>query len=319
MGALSLALIAAACGSSGTKASDTGSKETTTTKPAATTTTKPARCDWKFNTVGFWKRNPPAKFAKGITHMGNNHGVQPWEPLTDTAKCDELQGSIDKMNEVVAKFPTAQDALDFGCYRATVFVKGIAAHYVCVKNYSPTANVEKPIMLLYGGSDPTAPIVGLSYMVFTEKSPNELTDLPLWTKYMPFHYHEGLCTNKAGLVIGGDHSDKKTCEAAGGKLGGNTGWMGHYWLQNCPSPDGVFSADNPRLDWDVAKFNDDPTNAKNTAALVKAPCQGTKVTIEPTGNDAFGQPTGTTPSTGEHDMSHEGDHPGEGNETEHAG
>ena len=257
------------------------------------------------NTVSYWSQNPPAVDHHGVTHMGNHNGPQAWAPLTKAVACQELQTSLEHMNAIVAKFPTAQDALNFGCYRATVYVKGIAAHYVCVKNYSKAADVDKPIMLLYGGSAPTAPIVGLSYLVFTADSPAATAGLPLWTKYMPFHYHEGLCTNAKGEVIGGDHSTKANCEAAGGHVEGRTGWMGHYWLNNCPSPDGVFSAENPRLDWQVALFNDDPKNAPKTASLVASPCQGAKMKVDPTGTDRFGAPTKLIDSANpQHDMTH---------------
>ena len=74
---------------------------------------------------------------------------------------------------------------------------------------------------------------------------------------MPTHYHEGLCVKNA-LVIGGDNTDKAKCEAQGGKIQGQTGWMGHYWLPSCDSPDGVFSADNPRLDIGVANVQRRP-------------------------------------------------------------
>ncbi len=282
-------LLLSACGSSDT----TPAKATTTKAPEPTTTTLPGRCDWEFNTASYWAKNPPVKPDDEVQHMGNEHGAQPWAPLTDTSKCDTLRSELATMDDVMAKFPTAQDALDFGCYRATVYVAGIAAHYVCIKHISGTPDTEKPLMLLYGGSEPTAPIVGLSYMMFTKESPNTASDSALWAKYMPWHYHEGLCTDpKTGLVIGGDHTPKDVCEARGGKVGGQTGWMGHYWPKNCPSPDGVFSADNPRLDWEVAKYNDDPTNAKNTKALLAAPCQGSKMVIEPAGDDRFGKPQG---------------------------
>ncbi len=203
-----------------------------------------------------------------------------------------MRTQIATMNGVMEKFPTAQDALNYGCYRATVYVAGIAAHYVCLKNITATPDAEKPLMLLYGGSEPTAPIVGLSYMMVVGGSPNKQANAPLWAQYMPWHFHEGLCTDKAGLVIGGDHTTKADCEARGGKVGGRTGWMGHYWPKSCPSPDGAFSADNPRLDWNVGSYNDDPKRAKQTAKLLRAPCAGSKMTIDAAGSDSYAKPSG---------------------------
>ena len=91
---------------------------------------------------------------------------------------------------------------------------------------------------------------------------------------------------KGALVIGGDNTDKAKCEAQGGKIQGRTGWMGHYWLNSCDSPDGVFSADNPRLDIGVANVNDDPANAADPAKLQANPCAGSKTALS-----SFGQPS----------------------------
>ena len=112
------------CGSSGS----TTAKATVTTAPKPTTTTLPGRCDWEFNTASYWAKNPPVEADKHVQHMGNNHGAQPWAPLTDTKKCATLRTELATMDKVIAKFPTAQAALDSGCYRATVYVAGIAAH-----------------------------------------------------------------------------------------------------------------------------------------------------------------------------------------------
>ncbi len=297
--------LASCGGGSDTKAADGGAP------PAKE---KPGRCDWEFNTVGFWSQNPPTEASDHVEHMGNTHGAQPWKPIVDRKQCATLEEQFAAMDAVVEQYPTAQSALDAGCYRATVYVPGIAAHYVCRQNFGPKAVLEKPLMLLYGGSAPTAPIVGLSYMIFSDDAPNTDPDAELWAQYMPWHYHSGLCTNSAGLVIGGDNSDPGQCEARGGKVGGRTGWMGHYWLDNCPSPDGVFSADNPRLDPEVGRYNDAPEHAADTAALVAAPCQGSKMVIDPQGDDRFGKPKGmsdralvdATPAM-DHEMDHSHD------------
>jgi hypothetical protein len=283
----------AACGGSTPAASDDSSAPDPTTAPATTSTTVPQRCDWEFNTVAFWEQNPP-EVSEGHQHghgggQGNEHGVQAWKPMTDAGACEELGAHIDTMESVAARYPTAQDALDAGCFRATIYVPGIAAHYYCVAHHTAGTDIEHPTMLLYGGSQPTAPIVGLSYMVYEDTAPDDQADSPLWATYMPWHFHEGLCI-KGGMVIGGDNSDEERCESAGGTKAGRTGWMGHYWLSNCPSPDGVFSAANPRLDLGVAVYNDDAANRDDRAALLAAPCRGSDLEIDEDGADAFGPP-----------------------------
>lgn len=254
------------------------------------------RCDWGFNTQTYWAKNPPAKedpahmgshseheeaAASAGNGQGNEHGAQAWNPITDQATCDELKAQTDKMQEVALRYPTAQDALDAGCIRVTIFVPGIAAHYACFGNgWDAKADLEKPEMLLYGGSQPWAPIVGLSYMVYTPENPSLDPDQSLWVRYMPFHYHQGLCIKDA-LVIGGDNSSKEECEARGGKVQGKTGFMGHYWMPECNSPDGVFSADNPRLDLGVANVNDmpenDPKAGGDPSVLAQSPCAGSSM------------------------------------------
>jgi hypothetical protein len=295
----SLVLVLGACGSAGSTAS-----EATPTGDAAPT----GRCDWQFNTVSFWNQYPPAEETGAHDHMGNAHGVQAWQPMDDWQDCARFQRQLDTMDEVIERYPTAQVALDAGCYRATIYIPGIAAHYVCTDNLSEDAVLDKPLMLLYGGSAPTAPIVGLSYMVYSDGPPNEQPDAPLWARYMPWHFHEGLCVDDAGLVIGGDQSDPGSCEARGGQVQGKTGWMGHYWPKNCPSPDGVFSSDNPRLDWTVGQFNDSPDNAPKTDELVAAPCQGSTMVIDPSGDDRFGKPVGYDDGTTAGD-GHDHEHP----------
>ena len=164
---------------------------------------------------------------------------------------------------------------------------GIASHWACLKNWDNKLDLNAPEMLLYGGSEPWAPIVGLSYYSLAKTAPQEDPNAPLWVKYMPTHFHEGLCV-KGTLVIGGDNTDRAKCEAQGGRIMGKSGWMGHYWLNTCDSPDGVFSADNPRLDIDVANVNDDPANQTDPAKLKSSPCAGSKLPAST--DDKFGPP-----------------------------
>ena len=298
--AAALGLAAAACGGSESTGSE-AAEETPTTVAPTTTTPPPERCDWEMNTVGFWEQEPPTEpldehqHAEDAHSQGNEHGIQAWVPLDDPVACADLGKQIDAMEQVAARYATLQDASDAGCFTATVYIPGIAAHLYCTAHHTSGTDIERPTMLLYGGNKPEAPIVGLSYMVYTDDAPSDTADADAWVRYMPWHFHQGLCINKDGLVIGGDNSDKARCEAAGGTVAGRTGWMGHYWLKNCPSPDGVFSAANPRLDSGVGQFND----ANSTdATLVESPCQGTTMTIEPSGADAFGRPDGMDPHWG---------------------
>jgi hypothetical protein len=267
--------------------------------PAATVAAAD-RCDWAMNTVAFWKQNPPAAADTSHDHMtgsaaesaepevGNHHGLQAWKPMTDQAECTALQRQIDTMQTVAARYPTLQSALDAGCRRVVRYVPGIGAHLICYKNLANPLEVTAPEMLLYGGNQPWAPIVGLSYYSMAGTAP----DASWLDGQMPFHVHEGLCFS-GGQVVGGDGSTPEACAAKGGVVGGQTGYMGHYWLPSCSSPDGVFSADNPRLDKGVAEYNDDPrfdpANGGDPTPLQANPCLGTQVTVGP--DDQPGAPS----------------------------
>lgn len=261
------------------------------------------RCDWQFNTTEYWSRNPPVADGHAHSHsegqaagggasggagtgVGNQHGMQGWTPMTDKAQCDKLANEIKLAEATAAKYPTPTEAQAAGCVRVTTYVTGIASHWACFKNWDGKIEIDKPEMLLYGGNSMTAPIVGLSYYLAQKDQPTP--DQNFTGAQMPYHVHEGLCV-KGALVIGGDGGSKEECEKRGGKIQGRSGFMGHYWLNTCSSPDGVFSADNPRLDWEVAQYNDDPANAADPAKLQKNPCAGSKLKD----NGTFGPPPGT--------------------------
>jgi hypothetical protein len=254
-----------------------------------------SRCDWEFNTTTFWEADPPEADdghahehgspnesanppAEGTETVGNKAGLQWWKPMTNTDECKKLKADLAVMESMAKKYPTAQSALDAGCIQVTVYVPGIARHIACFKYWMDDGlDVNTPEMLLYGGNQPWAPMVGLSYYTYAPTAPG----VEWQFGQMPFHVHKGLCV-KGTLVIGGDGSDKESCEARGGKVMGKTGYMGHYWLPSCSSPDGVFSADNPRLDMGVPKYNDDPkfdpANGGDPTVLQADPCAGSKMT-----------------------------------------
>jgi hypothetical protein len=268
-----------------------------------------ARCDWEFNTTTFWEAGPPEADdghahshgspnesanppAAGSDTVGNKAGLQWWKPMTNAADCAKMKADLAGMEAIAKKYPTAQSALDGGCTQVTLYVPGIARHIACFKYWmDDSLNVDTPEMLLYGGNEPWAPIVGHSYYTYGPQPGAE------WQfGQMPFHVHNGLCV-KGTLVIGGDGSDKESCEARGGKVMGKTGQMGHYWLPTCSSPDGVFSADNPRLTMSVEKYNDDPkfdpAKGGDPSVLQANPCAGSTMTDQP----AFGPPTTAGAST----------------------
>jgi hypothetical protein len=200
--------------------------------------------------------------------------------MTDKAQCADLQQQINTMQAVALQYPTEQSALDAGCRVVVKYVPGIGAHIICPKNLATPLDVAAPEMLLYGGNQPWAPIVGLSYYSMAAAPP----DASWLDGQMPFHVHEGLCFRN-GQVVGGDGSSAEACTAKGGVVTGKTGYMGHYWMPSCSSPDGVFSADNPRLDIGVAQHNDDPrfdpAKGGDPSQLQANPCQGSKLAVGP--------------------------------------
>lgn len=190
----------------------------------------------------------------------DGHGApQHWTPLTDPQRCADLAGELDTAREVALAHPTVQDALDAGYVKATGYIEGIAAHYIHLGELTdPSFDAATPEMLLYDGDQPDSRMIGLSYAVFS----NEVIDPAEYGFTGPNDYphnHDGLCTNNAGLVLGGESTTDEECARRGGRKIGSALQMIHAWVvPGCESPWGVFSAENPVLDGAVGDASGQP-------------------------------------------------------------
>jgi hypothetical protein len=180
-------------------------------------------------------------------------GPQQWTPMTDPADCDAVKAELARTKAVADRYPTAADAKAAGYVRVAPYVPGIASHWMKFAFVDKTFNVDEPEMLLYDGNGDGSHITGVSYYVVMdgETPPSQgftgNNDL--------YHRHIGLCSSKAGGVIGVSTTTDAECEAMGGhKNDGGAGWMSHAWVvPGCESPWGVFSGINPLLDSALGK------------------------------------------------------------------
>ncbi len=185
--------------------------------------------------------------ASGDTGHGGHIGPQPWMAMTDQAECDQLAEEIELATATAMKYPTAQDAMDAGWRRVTMYVPGIAAHYMNFGLVDGTFAVDEPEMILYDGNEPEAHVVGLSYYIIQDGTAAPTQGFTGANDQ--YHRHVGLCQGPGG-VIGDSTLTAEECAARGGrKADGSRGWMSHAWVvPGCESPWGVFSAASPLLD-----------------------------------------------------------------------
>jgi hypothetical protein len=168
----------------------------------------------------------------------------------------ETRAQLDVVSAIIAKYPTAGDAMADGWTPATINLRGIAAHFLKggpggFLNMDGTFDVAQPEILLFDGIEADAPIVGVSYLVSGETPEGFAGDFDVW------HRHDAVCFAN-GLVIGeiGGHEGSKidvgeqACKDAGGLTFPLSNLsMIHVWMvPDFPSPNGVFSHDHAGLD-----------------------------------------------------------------------
>jgi hypothetical protein len=172
----------------------------------------------------------------------------------------ETQRQLDITREFYVNYPTGADAAANGWFRASDNLAGIAAHYYPVAVPGATTPEQKALveklgfdiyrpMLLYDGEEPSAPIVGVSYMV-VGVPPGFDGNWDVW------HEHLGVCLKGPVAIadIGDDPESKisktpEQCTAAGGRTMSIQGqYMVHVWSKpGFESTKGVFSHDHPEL------------------------------------------------------------------------
>jgi hypothetical protein len=141
------------------------------------------------------------------------HGGRGMLVQTPVTKAERvlLEQQMAQARTVIAKYPTAKDAVAAGYRMSTPYVPCIGAHYTnygLVLKFDPAT----PSELLYDGTKPDSKIVGLSFLVYHRGGP------PDGFAGSNDHWHQhnangGLCFGKAGIVIGGEDQTREECAA----------------------------------------------------------------------------------------------------------
>ena len=180
-------------------------------------------------------------------HTGNHtSGVAEWQWMPDPADRAKLEAQLKVSAAVIPQFPTAADAMKAGYFQATPWVAGIGAHYVNVRYLAGPFDPAHPSILLYGGNEPTSPIVGVSYAIYAGAAPEGFVG-----PNDNWHLHPALCM-VGTMVVGADNTPKDLCESVGGSKGSGDDqgglFMMHLWqVPGYESPWGLFSGENPNL------------------------------------------------------------------------
>ena len=147
------------------------------------------------------------------------------------------------------QYPTVADAEVAGYRLVAGFGPGSGAHYIGGPfTASGPFDATKVQSLIYAGTKPTSPIVGLMYFGMQEAAPQGFAG-----PNDHWHRHSAVCTKytdgKLDVPFPPDADvTKAQCDSVGGFYMAITGWMVHAWVvPGWESPDGVFSHENPNL------------------------------------------------------------------------
>ena len=112
--------------------------------------------------------------------------------------------------------------------------------------------------LIYAGTHPDSPIVGLMYLGLGDTAPEGFAG-----PNDHWHRHSNVCTTfvdgKLDVPFAPDRDiSPEQCTAVGGRFMSITGWMVHAWVvPGWESPAGVFSHENPNLRCADGTYNTD--------------------------------------------------------------
>jgi hypothetical protein len=264
-----IALVSAACGSSGSKTAAPGTAPSTTRAPVEAVVSPHGVKVIPGSATGnspCEKASPepasPGQVGTGeggsesAGGHGETRGMLEQLPLAP-AERQVLEDQIGAAKRVAEKYPTVNDALAAGYVKSTPYVPCIGAHYTNVA-LIPKFDPEAPSELLYEGTDPDSRIVGLSYLVWHPGG------APEGFAGGNDHWHQhnangGLCL-KGGVVVAGEGSTREQCAKLGGRKTLLTDiWMVHAWVVPGVSCTwGMFAGECPSLGGRVGGTRWDP-------------------------------------------------------------
>jgi hypothetical protein len=211
----------------------------------------------------------------------------PWTPMTDRAGCDALADQLRTARRAAQRYPTVADAEAAGYTLGDSYNAGLGVHY---QNWSLVGpfDPDRPLELLYDGTEPGSRMVGLAYVVLQEGDDPPAGfagDNDRW------HRHRTFCLDldRQAYNFATDILDADECAALGGTLTPNESWMLHTWVvPGCESDWGVFSGANPRLPYMPPYI---PTNVRSEASFASG-CNSGATIADPLDLDGRGDGPG---------------------------
>jgi hypothetical protein len=185
---------------------------------------------------------------KGVKEQDVAAEHEPDVPL-DPADRTLLSQQLVVARETAMKYPTTADAVAAGYRLVAGFGPGAGAHYIGGPMTGPGSfDPTQAQSLLYAGTDPGSPMVGLMYFGMGETAPEGFAG-----PNDHWHRHSAVCTtfgpNGIDVPFPPDQDvTREQCTSVGGNYMETTGWMVHAWVvPSWESPAGVFSHENPNL------------------------------------------------------------------------
>lgn len=216
--------------------------------------------------------NMPKVDDRGFSALENGSGMKMEmnaKPIATLGKGTQaaLRRQLGLTLDVVKRLPTVKDAEAAGYRRAGPFAPGLGTHYVLQdgRGLNPDGVIDDqdiltPLSVIYDGSAPDSPIVGLMYYSVSPTLPAGFAGPnDMW------HVHKNICTVRAegGKIDTPLGADRETtdaqCAAVGGTLIKQTQWMLHVWtVPSYTSPQGVFSPLNAAVTCSDGTFYERP-------------------------------------------------------------
>ncbi len=140
--------------------------------------------------------------------------------------CQRVVPDLVASLQYAMRFPTAADAVRGGFHMIAVYLKGQGAHYIGPEGFGTTFNRKRPNFLLYGGNSPSAPLVGMMWLINSGQQP------PIYGlagNNDHWHRHGLVCMVRGVIVAEG--LTNETCAALGGSnIDISSLWMLHAWI-----------------------------------------------------------------------------------------
>jgi hypothetical protein len=130
--------------------------------------------------------------GEGATEADHQHATLPYQPL-DNATQAQLISEMEVVRDITMRYPTVADATAAGMRQVGPFAAGSGAHYLVPLDAGMMGSLrdfdlEKPIIYLYSGNEPTSTVVGVMYYLMSDGTPEGFAGPnDVW------HLHTGLC------------------------------------------------------------------------------------------------------------------------------